>query len=35
VRLVPVEGAEHIFDGHDDIDGLVKLSVDFLAEALR
>jgi acetyl esterase/lipase len=34
-RLVPVEGAEHIFDGHDDVDGLVRLSVDYLAEALR
>jgi acetyl esterase/lipase len=34
-RLVPVEGAMHIFDGHDDIDGLVRLSVDYLAEALR
>ena len=33
--LVPVEGAEHIFDGHDDIDGVVRLSVDYLAEALR
>jgi acetyl esterase/lipase len=35
VRLVPIEGAEHIFGGHDDIDGVVQLSVDFLAEALR
>jgi acetyl esterase/lipase len=34
VRLVPVEGADHIFNGHDDIDGVVRLSVDFLAEAL-
>jgi acetyl esterase/lipase len=34
-RLVPVEGAQHIFDGHDDIDGLVRLSVDYLAEKLR
>jgi acetyl esterase/lipase len=34
-RLVPVEGAMHIFDGYDDIDGLVRLSVDYLAEALR
>ena len=33
-RLVPVEGAQHIFDGHDDIDGLVALSVGYLAEAL-
>jgi acetyl esterase/lipase len=23
VRLVPVEGADHIFNGHDDIDGVV------------
>lgn len=34
VRLVPVDGADHIFDGHDDIDGVVRLSVDYLAEAL-
>ena len=34
-RLVPVEGAQHIFDGYDDIDGLVRLSVEYLAEALR
>jgi acetyl esterase/lipase len=34
VDLVPVEGAEHIFDGHDDVDGLVRLSVDYLARAL-
>ena len=32
-RLVPVEGAEHIFDGCDDIDAVVRLSVDYLAEA--
>jgi acetyl esterase/lipase len=35
VRLVPVEGAEHIFTGCDDIDAVVRLSVDYLAEALR
>jgi acetyl esterase/lipase len=35
VRLVPVEGADHIFDGYDDIDSLVQLSVDYLAQALR
>jgi acetyl esterase/lipase len=35
VRLVPVEGAEHIFTGCDDIDAVVQLSVDYLAEALR
>jgi acetyl esterase/lipase len=34
-RLVPVEGAMHIFDGHDDVDGLVRLSVEYLAEHLR
>jgi acetyl esterase/lipase len=33
-RLVPVEGAQHIFDGHEDIDGLVDLSVGYLAEKL-
>jgi acetyl esterase/lipase len=33
--LVPVEGAEHVFDGHDDVDGLVRLTVEYLAEALR
>ena len=35
VRLVPVEGAEHIFDGCADIDAVVQLSVDYLAEHLR
>jgi dipeptidyl aminopeptidase/acylaminoacyl peptidase len=34
VRLVPIEGADHIFNGHDDIDGVVRLSVDYFAEAL-
>src|SRR6185312_11407784 len=34
-KLVPVEGAQHIFDGYDDVDGLVQLSVDYLKEALR
>jgi acetyl esterase/lipase len=34
-RLVPVEGAQHVFDGHDDVDALVQLSVDYLKEALR
>jgi acetyl esterase/lipase len=33
-RLEPVEGAQHIFDGHDDVDAVVQLSVDFLAKAL-
>jgi acetyl esterase/lipase len=35
VRLVPIEGVDHIFNGHDDIDGVVRLSVEYLAEALR
>jgi len=35
VRLVAIEGAEHVFGGHDDIAGVVQLSVDYLAEALR
>jgi acetyl esterase/lipase len=35
VRLEPVEGAEHIFMGCDDVDAVVQLSVDYLAEALR
>ncbi|HEY3005013.1 MAG TPA: hypothetical protein VGJ44_21885 [Kribbellaceae bacterium] len=33
-RLVTVPGANHIFDGHDDIDALVDLSVGYLAAAL-
>jgi acetyl esterase/lipase len=33
-RLVPVEGAQHIFDGYDDVDALVRLSVTHLADAL-
>jgi dipeptidyl aminopeptidase/acylaminoacyl peptidase len=33
-RLVPVEGAEHIFTGCDDIDAVVRLSADYLADAL-
>jgi len=32
--LVPVENAQHIFDGCDDIDAVVRLSVDHLAKAL-
>jgi acetyl esterase/lipase len=32
--LVPVQGAEHIFDGSDEIDGLVRLSVEYLTRAL-
>jgi acetyl esterase/lipase len=34
-RLVPVEGAEHIFTGCDDIDAVVQLSVDYLAMTLN
>jgi acetyl esterase/lipase len=34
-RLVPIDGADHIFNGHDEIDGVVSLSVEYLAEALR
>jgi acetyl esterase/lipase len=34
-RLVPVAGAEHIFTGCDDVDGVVRLSVDYLQEALQ
>ena len=34
-RLVPVEGAQHIFDGCVDIDAVLQLSVDYLTKALR
>ena len=34
-RLVSVQGAEHIFTGCDDVDAVVRLSVEYLAEALR
>jgi acetyl esterase/lipase len=34
-RLEPVDGAQHIFDGCDDIDAVVQLSVDYLVKALR
>ena len=34
-RLESVEGAEHIFTGCDAVDAVVRLSVDYLAEALR
>jgi acetyl esterase/lipase len=34
-ELVPIEGADHIFNGYDDIDSVVRLSVDYLAKALR
>lgn len=33
-ELVPVENAQHIFDGCDDIDAVVQLSVDYLGKAL-
>ncbi|MCZ2826407.1 MULTISPECIES: alpha/beta hydrolase [unclassified Modestobacter] len=33
-RLVPVKGAGHIWLGCDDVDGIVELSVKYLAEAL-
>jgi dipeptidyl aminopeptidase/acylaminoacyl peptidase len=33
-RLVPVENAMHIFDGCEDLDAVVQLSVDYLKEAL-
>ena len=35
VQLVPIDDADHIFNGYDDIDGVVRLSVDYLAKALR
>ncbi|MGY1829198.1 alpha/beta hydrolase fold domain-containing protein [Geodermatophilus sp. SYSU D01180] len=34
VTLEPVEGAGHIWLGHDDVDGIVDRSVRYLAEAL-
>ena len=34
VELVPVDGADHIFDGYDDVDAVVRRSVDFLVDAL-
>jgi acetyl esterase/lipase len=34
-RLVPIEGADHIFNGYHDVNGVVGLSVDYLAKALR
>jgi dipeptidyl aminopeptidase/acylaminoacyl peptidase len=33
-RLVSVEGAQHIFDGCNDIDSVVRLSVEYLVAAL-
>jgi acetyl esterase/lipase len=35
VRLVPIEGADHIFNGHNDVDAVVRLSVEYLADTLR
>ena len=35
VRLEPVPGAVHGWDGHPDVDGLVRRSVDFLSAALH
>jgi dipeptidyl aminopeptidase/acylaminoacyl peptidase len=35
VELVPIEGAGHIWLGHDDVDAVVQLSVDYLVEKLR
>nr|WP_255671879.1 alpha/beta hydrolase [Glycomyces amatae] len=32
--FLPVEGADHTFEGHDDIAGLIAASVAFLAKAL-
>jgi acetyl esterase/lipase len=34
VELVPIEGAGHIWLGHDDVDGIVARSVAYLAAAL-
>ena len=34
VELVPIEGAGHIWLGHDDVDGVVARSVAYLAAAL-
>jgi len=33
-QLVPIDGAEHIFNGHNDVDGVVRLSVEYLVNAL-
>jgi acetyl esterase/lipase len=35
VELVPVHGADHIFNGSDDVDAIVELSVRYLVRALR
>jgi acetyl esterase/lipase len=34
-RLEPVQNAQHIFDGCDDVDAVVQLSVDYLVKALK
>lgn len=34
VRLVPVAGADHIFNGSDEVDAVVELSVRYLVAAL-
>jgi dipeptidyl aminopeptidase/acylaminoacyl peptidase len=34
-ELVPIERADHIFRGHGDVDNVVRISVDYLAAALR
>jgi acetyl esterase/lipase len=34
VQLIPIKDAEHIFNGHDDIDGILRLSVEYLIDAL-
>ena len=34
-QLVPIEDADHIFNGHDDIDGIVRVSVEYLVDALH
>jgi hypothetical protein len=34
IRLVPIDGAEHNFHCHDDIDAVVRMPVDYLADAL-
>jgi acetyl esterase/lipase len=33
--LLPVPGAEHCFEGHDDIGGLIDASIDFLDDVLK
>jgi len=33
-ELVPIDGAQHIFEGAADIDSIVRISVDYLTKAL-